>query len=113
MEEVLKECQLCHQLLPKDQFYDRKDRNGEHTWKVSYCKDCNIKKGDISRKKNKEYYKKYKREQSNEYYHNNKDKVRIIQKRYYYNKLPPEKQIVYRKKLEEKYPELSEKIFCV
>ena len=27
----LKECQLCHQMLPKDHFYKRKDRNGEYT----------------------------------------------------------------------------------
>ena len=41
----------------------------------------------------------------NKYYHNNKDKVKIIQKRYYYNKLSMEKRIIYKKKIEEKYPE--------
>jgi Pyruvate/2-oxoacid:ferredoxin oxidoreductase delta subunit len=44
-EEVeVKECQLCHRMLPKEQFYKRKDRDGEHTWVVSYCKECEIKK---------------------------------------------------------------------
>ena len=28
----LKECQLCHQMLPKEQFYKRKDRNGEYNF---------------------------------------------------------------------------------
>ena len=36
--EELKECQLCHQMLPKDQFYKRKDRNGEYNWTMSYCR---------------------------------------------------------------------------
>jgi hypothetical protein len=44
MTEVLKECQLCHQMLPKEQFYKRKDRNGNPNWTMSYCGSCdNIK----------------------------------------------------------------------
>jgi hypothetical protein len=40
----LKECQLCHQMLPKEQFYKRKDRNGNPNWTMSYCGSCdNIK----------------------------------------------------------------------
>ena len=43
-EEVeLKECQLCHQMLPKEQFYKRKDRNGEYNWTMS-CSPCNLEK---------------------------------------------------------------------
>ena len=37
MTEELKECQLCHQMLPKSDFYKRKDRDGEYTWTMSYC----------------------------------------------------------------------------
>ena len=37
-EEVkLKECQLCHQILPISSFYKRKDRNGKYNWTMSYC----------------------------------------------------------------------------
>ena len=111
MEEVLKECQLCHQLLPKDQFYDRKDRKGEHTWKVSYCGPCDLKKATNSREKNQAYYKKYNKNQNHKYYEEHKDEIQITRRRYYYNKLSHEKQIQYKKKLQEKYPELIEKIF--
>ena len=108
----LKECQLCNQLLPKDQFYKRKDRNGEYNWKTSYCKLCEVKKVKDYKTKDPNNYKEYNRQQSSNYYHNNKDKVRIIQKRYYYNNLPPEKQEKYKQKLYEKNPELIYKIFC-
>ena len=110
--EELKECQLCHQMLYKDQFYKRKDRNGEYNWKTSYCKSCEVKKVNIYREENREEYRKYNNEYNNEYYHENKDKVRIIQKRYYYKKLSPEKQVIYKQKLQEKYPEWVEQI-CV
>lgn len=53
----LKECQLCHQMFPTDQFYKRKDRNGEYKWTISYCDSCNVEKTKESRHKNPEYYK--------------------------------------------------------
>jgi len=105
MTEELKECQLCHKSFPKSNFYKRKDRNGEYNWKTSYCKSCEIKKGKETRKNNPEHYRKYKKEYTNKYYHENKDKVKIIQKRYYYNKLSPEKQIIYKQRLQKKHPE--------
>ena len=112
-EEIqLKECQLCHQMLPKEQFYKRKDRDGEHNWTMSYCGPCDAIKVNASRAKKPEYYTEYKREHTNKYYHNNKKKVKIIQKRYYYNKLSPEKQVVYKQKIQEKYPEWVDQI-CV
>ena len=43
----LKECQLCHQMLPKDQFYKRKDINGEYNWTISYCGKCDLKSKTI------------------------------------------------------------------
>ena len=110
--EELKECQLCHQMLPKDQFYKRKDRNGEYNWTVSYCKSCEVEKAKETRRNNPEHYQEYKKEYTNKYYHENKDNVRIIQKRYYYKKLSPEKQEKYKQKLQEKYPEWVDKI-CV
>ena len=112
-EEVeFKECQLCHQMLPKDQFYKRKNRNGEYNWTISYCKECEIKKNIKYRKNNKELFRESENKYKNKYYHTNKDKVRIIQKRYYYNKLSPEKQVIYKEKLQRKYPEWVDKI-CV
>ena len=47
----LKECQLCHQMLSKDQFYKRKDRNGEYNWTMSYCGPCDAIKAAESRSK--------------------------------------------------------------
>jgi hypothetical protein len=110
MSEVLKECQLCHQMLPKEQFYKRKDRAGEPNWKVSYCKPCKYLEVNQDRKNNIDNYRKYQKEYSNEYYYNNKEKIKIIQKRYYYNKLSPEKQVVYKQKLHGKYPVLATQI---
>ena len=44
MTEELKEYQLCHQILPKSDFYKRKDRDEEYTWNMGYCGPCdNIK----------------------------------------------------------------------
>ena len=110
-EEVeLKECQLCHQTLPKDQFYKRKDRDGEHNWTMSYCGPCDSKKAAVSRSKKPEYYKNYYKNKSNIYYNENKDKYKIYHKRAYYKKLSPEKQIIYLEKLQEKYPDMVDKI---
>ena len=108
----LKECQLCHQMLPKDQFYKRKDRDGEHTWTMSYCGKCDSKKVKESRDKNPEYYKEYNNEYRKKYYKDNKNKITIIQKRYYYNKLSPEKQVIYKQKIQDKYPDIVDQI-CV
>ena len=102
MTEELKECQLCHKSFPKSNFYKRKDRNGEYNWKTSYCKSCEIKKVKEYKTRDPLIYKEYNRNQSYNYYHNNKDKIKIIQKRYYYNKLSPEKQIIYKQRLQEK-----------
>lgn len=110
--EELKECQSCHQILPKDQFYKRKDRNGEYNWITSYCKSCEVKKAKETRHNNPEHYQEYKKEYTNKYYHENKNKVKIIQKRYYYKNLSPERQVIYKEKLQEKYPEWVDKI-CV
>ncbi len=52
-----------------------------------------------------ENYREYQKTYCNDYYHNHKDQVKIIQKRYYYNKLSPEKQVIYKQKLEKKFPE--------
>ena len=106
----LKECQLCHQLLPEDKLYKRKDRNGEPNWKVSYCKECEINKSNKYKKENKEIFRESINKSRNKHYHNNKDKLRIVQKRYYYNKLPLEKKEKYKLKLQEKYPEWVEQI---
>ncbi len=110
MTEELKECQLCHKSFPKSNFYKRKDRNGEYNWKTSYCKYCNTLNTKESKSKNPEHYRKYNKEYNYNHYHNNKDKYKIYQKRYYYNKLSPEKQIIYKQRLQEKNPELAIKI---
>jgi hypothetical protein len=112
MTEELKECQLCHQILPKSDFYKRKDRDGEHNWMVSYCKKCEVIKVNSYRNENIEKYRKYNSEYNNQYYHTNKNKVIIIQKRYYYNKLPLDKKEKYKKKLQEKYPDIVNQI-CI
>ena len=110
-EEVkLKECQLCNQMLLKDQFYKRKDRDGKYNWKTSYCKECQTKKANDYREENRDAYNKYHKQYNTEYYHNNKDNVKLIQKRYYYNKLPPDKQDIYKQKLYKKYPHLVDQI---
>ena len=57
MTEELKECQLCHQMLPKSDFYKRKDRDGEYTWTMSYCGPCDMVKVKQSKVKNPEHYK--------------------------------------------------------
>ena len=111
MTEELKECQLCHQMLPKSNFYKRKDRDGEYTWTMSYCGPCDLKKVKKSKAKKPEYYKEYGTNHSRKYYGENKDKIQIIRKRYYYNNLSPEKQIIYKQKLQDKYPDIFNKLF--
>ena len=108
----LKECQLCHLIFPIEQFYKRKDRDGEYTWTMSYCGPCDMVKVKQSKVKNPEHYKEYINKYNNDYYHQYKDRVRIVQKRYYYNKLTYEKQIKYKQKLLDKYPEMVDQI-CV
>ena len=108
----LKECQLCHQMLYKDQFYKRKDRNGEYNWIRSYCNSCDSLKVKETINQNPEHYKKYNREYNHNHYHNNKDKYKIYQKRYYYKNLSPEKQVIYKEKLQEKYPDIVDQV-CV
>jgi 5'-3' exonuclease len=110
--EELKECQLCHQILPKSDFYKRKDRDGEYTWTMSYCTSCSLQNVIETRQKNPEHYKEYNKEYLSQYYSNNKDKYQIYYKRYYYSKLSPEKQIKYKQKLLDKYPEIVDQI-CV
>ena len=100
----LKECQQCHNMLPKDNFYKRKDRNGEYTWKDSYCKPCQGQKSIKYRREHREKFRESENRSRNKYYHNNKDKVKIIQKRYYYNKLPLVKKERYRQRLKENFP---------
>jgi len=112
MSEVLKECQLCHQMLPKEQFYKRKDRAGEPNWTMSYCGPCDNIKVKKSRSKNSEHYKDYNKEYLSQYYSNNKDKYQIYYKRYYYKKLSHDKQVLYKQKLQEKYPNIVDQI-CV
>jgi hypothetical protein len=108
----LKECQLCHQIFSKDQFYKRKDRDGEPNWKTSYCKECCLKNVVETRQKNPEHYKEYNKEYLSQYYTDNKDKYQIYYKRYYYKKLSPEKQLTYKQKLQENYPDIVDKI-CI
>ncbi len=55
-KQELKECQLCHQMIPKDQFYKRKDRNGEHNWTMSYCGPCDAIKVNASSSKKPEIF---------------------------------------------------------
>ena len=109
---LLKECQLCHQMFPKSDFYKRKDRDGEYTWTMSYCSPCDILKVKQSKAKKPEHYKEYVNKYNNDYYHQNKNKVRIVQKRYYYNKLSPDKQMIYKNKLKDKFPDWVDQI-CV
>ncbi len=106
----MKQCQKCHNEFPREDFYKRQDRNGEYKWKMSYCKKCSMLLCKEARKKNPEKFKEYNKKNFNKYYHENKDKVRIIQKRYYYNKLPPEKQVKYKHKVENTWPEWVEQI---
>jgi hypothetical protein len=109
-KEEIKECQLCHQMLPMSSFYKRKDRNGEYNWTMSYCGKCDLEKVKQSKAKNPDYYREQNNEYKNNYYHQNKDRVRIVQKRYYYKKLSPEKQLIYKGMLQEKYPEWVKEI---
>jgi len=95
-KKELKECQLCQQMFPTDQFYKRKDRNGEYNWITSYCTSCEVEKAKETRLNNPEHYQEYKKEYINKYYHENKDNVKIIQKRYYYKKLSLDKQFIYK-----------------
>ena len=108
--EELKECQSCHQSFPKKEFYKRKDRNGEYKWLTSYCKSCEINKSNKYKKNNKEIFRESINKSRNKHYHQNKDKVKIIQKRYYYRNLTPEKQEKYKRKLENKYPDIVNKV---
>ena len=107
---TLKECQMCHQVFPKSEFYKRKDRNGEFGWIASYCKKCDMEQSKQQKKKDPEKYKNYCNNRSFEYYNENKDKYQIYHKRSYYKKLSPKKQIKYKERLYEKYPEIAEKI---
>ena len=107
-----KECQMCHQVFPIDNFYKRKDRNGEYTWKTSYCSKCDVEKVKESRQKNPEHYREYKKNYNNKYYHEHKDKVKIVQKRYYYNKLSFVKKIKYKQKMIKNFPEWAD-LICV
>ena len=109
-EDVLKECRLCHQMLPVDQFYDRKDRDGEYNWKTSYCKSCDIEHSKQQKKKNPDKYKEYCNNRSFQYYHENKDKYQIYHRRAYYKRLSPEKQKKYIEKLQKKSPNIVNKI---
>ena len=112
MTKELKECHLCHQILPRSLFYKRKDRDGEPNWTMSYCNSCDLEKVKKAKAKNPEYYREQNNIYKNNYYHKNKDKVRIVQKRYYYNKLSPEKQVIYKEKLKEKYPDFVDEV-CI
>ena len=80
-QSELKECQMCHMILPKDQFYKRKDRDGEQNWTMSYCPPCDVIKVKGWQDKNPEHYKSYNREYNNNHYHQNKDKYKIYQKK--------------------------------
>jgi hypothetical protein len=77
----LKECQLCHQMLPISSFYKRKDRNGGYNWKTSYCKECCLQNVVETRKNNPEHYNEYNKEYLSQYYEENKDKYKIYYKR--------------------------------
>ena len=110
-KEEIKECQLCHQMLPMSSFYKRKDRNGEYNWAVSYCGKCDLKKANLSREKKKEYYKEYHKEQNQKYYNKNKDKIKKSRIYYYYNNLPINKKEEYKEKIKNKYPDLFHEIF--
>ena len=65
----MEECQMCHQVFPKSEFYKRKDRHGEYNWTISYCKKCEVEKCKITRYNNPEHYQEYKKEYTNKYYH--------------------------------------------
>lgn len=106
----MKECRNCQILFERNSFRKRKNRNGEMSWVSAYCRKCECKKVVKSRNIHIEKYRIYHKKQSNDYYHENKDKVRIVQKRYYYNKLPPEKQVKYKQKVENTWPEWVEQI---
>ena len=76
--------------------------------KIMTTKKKKVKK---SKAKKPEYYKEYGTNHSRKYYGENKDKIQIIRKRYYYNNLSPEKQIIYKQKLQDKYPDIFNKLF--
>ena len=107
---TLHECQICNQILPKSEFYKKKDINNIYDLTILYCKTCKLEKGKMTRFNNPEHYREYIKEYPNKYYHEKKHKFQIIQQKFYYNKLPYDKQIKYIQKLEEKYPELAELI---
>ena len=113
MGDNTKVCQLCHQDLPIDNFYKRKDRDGKHNWVLSYCKKCEITRALQYKHQDPEKYREESRIKSNKYYNENKDKVKIIQKRYYYNKLSPERKLKYRQKLLENFPDIVDQICCM
>ena len=79
---------------------------------MSYCGPCDILKVKQSKAKNPDYYREQNNIYKNNYYHQNKDRVKIVQKRYYYNKLSPEKQLLYKQKLQVSHPEIVNQI-CV
>lgn len=113
MTNLTKECRLCHEILPLDQFYKRKDRNGNYTWKTSYCKSCCIYSKNKYQQLNKEKFKKGKNKYKRKYYKENPDKVKITQKRYYYSKLLPDKQKNYKMKIQQNFPDLFNQIFNI
>ena len=111
MTEETKECQMCHQVFPKDSFYKRKDRNGEYTWILSYCNSCEINRSKQFKKKDPEKHRLTCNCRSNKYYNENKDKYKIYHKRSYFRKLSPEKKIKYKIMIMKKYPEIADQIF--
>ena len=113
MGDNTKKCQICHQDLPIDNFYKRKDRDGKHNWALSYCKKCEIERATQHKHKDPDKYKEYCRTRSTRYYNENKDKYQIYHKRAYYKKLSPERKLKYREKLLENFPDIVDQICCV
>ena len=111
MTEQIKECQMCHEVFPRDSFYKRKNRAGEYTWTISYCKSCNHTRLNNLKNQNPDHYKEYNKNQNYSYYRENTTKIKINQKRYYYDKLPQDKKLQYKQKIQKNFPKLFDQIF--
>lgn len=97
-----KKCNKCFLIFPINEFYRRKDRQGNYTWRMSYCKNCMRIKKNESVAKNRKYYNDLER---NRY-------TKIERKFLYFRKLSKEKKKKYLRKLEKKKINDYQKLLC-
>jgi len=98
-----KKCNKCHFIFPIEKFYKRKDRQGNYTWRASYCRKCLTILKNQSYTNNKKYYRKYNRE------YQRSDRSKLVLRKNYYLKLSQQRQILYLQKLKKRSTEFYDK----